>query len=212
MVGAAGGTPPKPMGQDTAYKFEGLQAGMLVEAQVSGVLGDGLRMVFLGYFEATVACDVLGMPHADWPKRFKHGAKATARILFVHPQTKTVGLGLCSHLATCQAYEPPMSIGARVHVNVQNVLNHAGALVLTAPTAEAAEAGSGALGALGGWMPRTEITDLQPRQTAEDALKTLRAGSVSKGVVVGVFVTITGVGPSVGLVVGLHETWGVTVG
>ena len=35
---------------------------------------------------------------------------------------------------------------------------------------------------------------------------------VPEGVVVGVFVTITGVGPSVGLIVGLHETWGVTVG
>ena len=35
---------------------------------------------------------------------------------------------------------------------------------------------------------------------------------IPEGVVVGAFVTIAGVGPSVGLVVGLHETWGAIVG
>lgn len=71
------GVPPKPLPQDTALKFESLQPGMVVSAQVSGVLADGLRVVFCGYFEGTISCESFGVATVDWPKLFAPGTKVS---------------------------------------------------------------------------------------------------------------------------------------
>ena len=183
---------PRPTTQETAYKFEGLSAGMLVEAQVSGVLGDGLRMVFLGYFEATVGCDALGGTGADWAKRFAKGTKLTARVLFVDPASKAVGLGVAPHLTACAAYAPPLPLGAPLATEVTQIVGSHGALLTATskPQKEEEEeekaAATAATAVVGGWLGRANIADLAPRQTADEALKALRVGARAAGVVVGV--------------------------
>ena len=61
----ADGAPPRVMGHETALKFEAVQPGMVVEAHVAGVLADGVRLVFCGYFEGTAACEALGVATAN---------------------------------------------------------------------------------------------------------------------------------------------------
>lgn len=56
---------PTPLPADAAMRFEALLPGMLVIAQVTGMLSDGIRMVFCGYFEGTVKDDHLGTSSSE---------------------------------------------------------------------------------------------------------------------------------------------------
>ena len=185
LASVGGSQVPRPMTQETAYKFEGLTAGMLVEAQVSGILGDGLRLVFLGYFEATVGMDALGSPSPDWAKRFPRGHKMSARVLFVDPATKAVGISLAPHLVGCAAFSPPLPLGAPLQTEVKQIMGSNGAIVAAVGSLgddEEEGEGGGAV-RVGGWLSRTNIADLAQRQTADDALKALRVGAKAAGVV-----------------------------
>jgi hypothetical protein len=51
LAAVGAGAPPTPLPQDAAMRFEALQPGMVVNAQVHRVLDDGLRVIFCGYFE-----------------------------------------------------------------------------------------------------------------------------------------------------------------
>ena len=192
---AAAAPVPRPLPSDTALKFEALQPGMLVDAQVSGVLADGLRLVACGYFEATARLDGLGGGvTSEWAKQFPRGRRVPARILWVDPTTKAIALSLAAHLARCVPYAPPLAVGTAVQTTVEAV-DRNGAIV-TANGAGGGGAGDdddddeeedGAGAACAGWLGRASIADLKPRQTSEDALKQLRVGGGSAGVVAGVW-------------------------
>ena len=117
------------------------------------------------------------------PKRFVPGTKVSARILFVHPGTKAIGLGLSKHLVSCTPYEPPLPLATPLRTSYEVVLK-AGALMNVAST-EAADGGAVPTAAFGAWLAKGAVADLRERQTAADALKKLKPGGVAKGVVLG---------------------------
>ena len=77
--------PPRVLGQDTAFRFEALQPGMLVEANVAGLLADGLRLVFCGYFDGTAACEALGVATAACARRHRIHSAGRKRNRSPHP-------------------------------------------------------------------------------------------------------------------------------
>ncbi|KAL4451480.1 hypothetical protein ABPG75_007142 [Micractinium tetrahymenae] len=87
-----------------AREWEGLNIGsllpgQLVTARVRNVLSDGLLCSFLTYFSGTVDPFHLGTDlAADWRKQFSPNQRLRARILWVDPSTKRVGLTLQRHL------------------------------------------------------------------------------------------------------------------
>ncbi|PRW20900.1 RRP5-like protein [Chlorella sorokiniana] len=76
-----------------------LLPGQLVTARVRNVLSDGLLTSFLTYFSGTVDPFHLGADlAADWRKQFSPNQRLRARILYVDPAAKRVGLTLQRHL------------------------------------------------------------------------------------------------------------------
>ena len=188
-VGEHGDWATRTLNQETALKFEGLQPGMIVDAKVVGVLGDGVRLVFCGYFEGTASCEDLGVATAAWPKKFVPGATVTARILWVHPATKAIALGLSKHLISCTPYAPQLPLATTLSASYEVVLK-GGALVSVAGDADGAPTGQNGNGGRGApisaWLAKSAVVDLKERQKAEDALKRLKVGGSARGVVVGV--------------------------
>ncbi|KOO24095.1 protein rrp5-like protein [Chrysochromulina tobinii] len=217
LASVGAGAPPLPLPQDTALRFEALQPGMVVSAQIAGFLADGLRLVFCGYFEGTVACDALGvampMTSPQWAKRFTVGAKVSARLLWVLPAHKAVGLSLVPSLVACIPYTPPRPLGSLVQTTTC-IVCPGGALIVAQAESDTSgvvsgdgaadddtgrsrkkarsatateEMGEGASGTLigGAWVARSQL-DLQPRQKAADALRQLKVGARHRGVVMGI--------------------------
>ncbi|KAH7661832.1 Nucleic acid-binding proteins protein [Dioscorea alata] len=77
-----------------------LVPGMMVNARVHSTLENGIMLSFLTYFTGTV--DVFHLqdyfPSSSWKDDYKHNKKVTARILFIDPTTRAVGLTLNSDL------------------------------------------------------------------------------------------------------------------
>ncbi|KAL4852689.1 rRNA biogenesis protein RRP5 [Chlorella vulgaris] len=95
---------PEAVATAVSHEWEGLNIGsllpgQLVTARVRNVLSDGLLCSFLTYFSGTVDPFHLGTDlTADWRKQFSPNQRLRARILFVDPETKRVGLSLQRHL------------------------------------------------------------------------------------------------------------------
>lgn len=89
---------------------DSLYPGMLVKATVNKVLGDGLWLNFLGYFNGSV--DIFHVSHTDedapvvfggldeLKEWFPTESTVQARILHVHPESKRIALTLLPHLLT----------------------------------------------------------------------------------------------------------------
>ncbi len=116
-AGGAGGAPPRataaPAAVAAALAAEwpgldlgALQPGALVAARVRARLSDGLLLSFLTFFTGTVDPFHVGgggAPPAE-------GARVRARVLYVDPATKRVGLSLAPHLVAggpAPALPPP---------------------------------------------------------------------------------------------------------
>lgn len=67
-----------------------------MSAKVRAVLPDGLLLSFLTYFTGTVDKFHLDedLPAADWAGKYSENQRLKARVLFVDPGTKRVGLTL----------------------------------------------------------------------------------------------------------------------
>ena len=55
----------RQLAHDVSLPFEGLRAGLLVNARVKSRLPDGLVLAFLGLFEGTVSWHHLGVDDVD---------------------------------------------------------------------------------------------------------------------------------------------------
>ncbi|KAF2307727.1 hypothetical protein GH714_031256 [Hevea brasiliensis] len=77
-----------------------LVPGMMVNARVQSTLENGIMLSFLTYFTGTV--DVLHLqnafPTSNWKDDYNNNKKVNARILFIDPSTRAVGLTLNQHL------------------------------------------------------------------------------------------------------------------
>lgn len=87
-----------------------LVPGTMVNARVQAILRNGLLLSFLTYFTGTV--DIFHLqdpfPSSNWKEKFPENARLKARILYVDPTTKAVGLTLNPHLI--QNKVPPMAV------------------------------------------------------------------------------------------------------
>ncbi|CAB4286937.1 unnamed protein product [Prunus armeniaca] len=92
-----------------------LVPGMLVNARVLSTLENGVMLSFLTYFTGTV--DIFHLqnsyPTLNWKEDYNQHKKASvnARILFIDPSTRAVGLTLNPHLVRNKAPPSPVKIG-----------------------------------------------------------------------------------------------------
>nr|XP_015898902.2 rRNA biogenesis protein RRP5 isoform X1 [Ziziphus jujuba var. spinosa] len=87
-----------------------LVPGMMVNARVLSTLENGVMLSFLTYFTGTV--DILHLqnsfPTTSWKDDYNQNKKVNARILFIDPSTRAVGLTLNPHLVHYKA--PPLHV------------------------------------------------------------------------------------------------------
>ncbi|PQQ21311.1 rRNA biogenesis protein RRP5 isoform X1 [Prunus yedoensis var. nudiflora] len=90
-----------------------LVPGMLVNARVLSTLENGVMLSFLTYFTGTV--DIFHLqnsyPTLNWKEDYNQHKKVNARILFIDPSTRAVGLTLNPHLVRNKAPPSPVKIG-----------------------------------------------------------------------------------------------------
>ncbi|XP_026418043.1 rRNA biogenesis protein RRP5-like isoform X1 [Papaver somniferum] len=98
-----------------------LVPGMMINARVKSTLENGIMLSFLTYFTGTA--DVFHLqnsfPTRTWQEDYEQNKKVNARILFIDPSTRAVGLTMNHHLVHNKA--PPSHVktgdiydGARV--------------------------------------------------------------------------------------------------
>lgn len=87
-----------------------LVPGMMVNARIQTTLENGIMLSFLTYFTGTVDKFHLqnAFPASDWKKQYEKNKKVNARILFIDPSSRAVGLTMNSHLLLNKA--PPLLI------------------------------------------------------------------------------------------------------
>ncbi|OVA06347.1 Ribosomal protein S1 [Macleaya cordata] len=87
-----------------------LVPGMMVNARVQSTLENGIMLSFLTYFTGTV--DVFHLqnsfPTRTWKDDYDQNKKVNARILFIDPSTRAVGLTMNPHLVHNKA--PPSHV------------------------------------------------------------------------------------------------------
>ncbi|KAK9088291.1 hypothetical protein Scep_027373 [Stephania cephalantha] len=90
--------------------FDLLLPGMLVNARVQATLENGVMLNFLTYFPGTVDIFHLhnSLPTKTWKDDYNQNKKVNARILFIDPSTRAVGLTLNPHLVHNKA--PPSHV------------------------------------------------------------------------------------------------------
>ncbi|WCJ34083.1 rRNA biogenesis protein RRP5 [Euphorbia peplus] len=96
-----------------------LVPGMMVNARVQSTLENGIMLSFLTFYVGTV--DMFHLQNtfspSNWKASYSNNDKVTARILFIDPSTRAVGLTLNQHLVHNHA--PP------VHVNIGDIYDSA---------------------------------------------------------------------------------------
>ncbi|KAF0907052.1 hypothetical protein E2562_014658 [Oryza meyeriana var. granulata] len=84
--------------------------GMMINARVNSVLENGVMLSFLTYFTGTA--DIFNLsnsfPSGSWKDDYIKNKKVNARILFVDPSTRAVGLTLNQHLLRLKV--PPINV------------------------------------------------------------------------------------------------------
>ncbi|KAJ8754493.1 hypothetical protein K2173_005654 [Erythroxylum novogranatense] len=96
-----------------------LSPGMMVNARVNSTLENGIMLSFLTYFTGTV--DLFHLQNifssSNWKDDYQKNKKVNARIIFIDPSTRAVGLTLNQHLVHKNA--PPF------HVKVGDIYDNA---------------------------------------------------------------------------------------
>ncbi|XP_051148647.1 rRNA biogenesis protein RRP5 [Andrographis paniculata] len=90
-----------------------LVPGMLVNARVQSTLENGIMLSFLTYFTGTV--DIFNLdkifPGPNWEQEYDKNMKFNARVLFIDPSTRAIGLTLNPHLVSNKALASFVKIG-----------------------------------------------------------------------------------------------------
>eukprot|EP00890_Picochlorum_soloecismus_P005949 jgi/Picsp_1/6355/NSC_03704-R1_protein rrp5 homolog len=84
----------KPISEWEGVNINSLVPGSLVSAKVRNVLSDGILVSFLTFFVGTIDPFHLGKD----AKSFIDGQKIKARIIYIEPTTKRIGLSVLPHL------------------------------------------------------------------------------------------------------------------
>ncbi|KAK1410921.1 hypothetical protein QVD17_37463 [Tagetes erecta] len=93
--------------------FNLLVPGMMVNARVRSTLENGIMLSFLTFFTGTVDIFHLGktLPNSNWKDEYPQNKKVNARILFIDPSTRAVGLTLNPHLVHNNAPPSLVKVG-----------------------------------------------------------------------------------------------------
>ncbi|KAL0691315.1 hypothetical protein Bca4012_090994 [Brassica carinata] len=96
----------------SGMSFDLLIPGMMVNARVQSALENGLLLGFLMYFTGTVDLFHLQNPlcNKSWKDEYNPTKMVNARILFIDPSTRAVGLTLNPHLVGNKA--PPLHVSS----------------------------------------------------------------------------------------------------
>ncbi|KAL1554555.1 rRNA biogenesis protein RRP5 [Salvia divinorum] len=90
-----------------------LVPGMMVNARVQSTLENGILLSFLTYFTGTV--DIFNLdktfPSSKWKNDYAKNIKFNARILFIDPSTRAVGLTLSPQLVSNKAPTSLVKVG-----------------------------------------------------------------------------------------------------
>ncbi|XP_041997837.1 rRNA biogenesis protein RRP5-like isoform X2 [Salvia splendens] len=90
-----------------------LVPGMMVNARVQSTLENGILLSFLTYFTGTV--DIFNLdktfPSSKWKNDYAKNIKFNARILFIDPSTRAVGLTLSPQLVSNKASTSLVKVG-----------------------------------------------------------------------------------------------------
>ncbi|CAL0321523.1 unnamed protein product [Lupinus luteus] len=90
-----------------------LVPGMMVNARVKSILENGVMLSFLTYFTGTV--DIFHLQNiysaSNWKDKYSESLKVIARILFIDPSSRAVGLTLNPHLVQNKAPPSHVKIG-----------------------------------------------------------------------------------------------------
>ncbi|KFK38561.1 hypothetical protein AALP_AA3G129700 [Arabis alpina] len=92
--------------------FDLLIPGMMVNARVQSVLENGILLDFLTYFNGTVDLFHLQNPlsNKSWKDEYNQNKTVNARIMFMDPSSRAVGLTLNPHLVSNKA--PPLHVSS----------------------------------------------------------------------------------------------------
>ncbi|XP_010464942.1 PREDICTED: rRNA biogenesis protein RRP5-like [Camelina sativa] len=92
--------------------FDLLIPGMMINARVQSVLENGILFDFLTYFNGTVDLFHLKNPlsNKSWKDEYSQNKTVNARILFIDPSSRAVGLTLNPHLVCNKA--PPLHVSS----------------------------------------------------------------------------------------------------
>ncbi|CAO2824133.1 unnamed protein product [Amaranthus hypochondriacus] len=87
-----------------------LVPGMMISARIQSTLENGIMLSFLTYFTGTVDMFHLqnSFPASDWKKLYDINKKVNARILFIDPSSRAIGLTMNPHLLLNKA--PPLLV------------------------------------------------------------------------------------------------------
>lgn len=93
--------------------FNLLVPGMMVNARVLSTLENGILLSFLTFFTGTADVFHLGktLPDSKWKDEYPQNKKVNARILFIDPSSRAVGLTLNPHLINNNAPPSLVKIG-----------------------------------------------------------------------------------------------------
>ncbi|PWA39554.1 RNA binding protein [Artemisia annua] len=93
--------------------FNLLVPGMMVNARVRSTLENGIMLSFLTFFTGTADVFHLGktLPTSKWKDEYPQNKKVNARILFIDPSTRAVGLTLNPHLVHNNAPPALVKVG-----------------------------------------------------------------------------------------------------
>ncbi|AAG51058.1 rRNA biogenesis protein, putative, 3' partial; 75505-85642, partial [Arabidopsis thaliana] len=94
----------------SGMSFDLLIPGMMVNARVQSVLENGILFDFLTYFNGTVDLFHLKNPlsNKSWKDEYNQNKTVNARILFIDPSSRAVGLTLSPHVVCNKA--PPLHV------------------------------------------------------------------------------------------------------
>ncbi|XP_024021580.1 rRNA biogenesis protein RRP5 isoform X2 [Morus notabilis] len=93
--------------------FDLLIPGMMVDARVQSTLENGVMLSFLTYFTGTVDMFHLqnSFPATSWRDDYNKNKKVNARILFIDPSSRAIGLTLNPHLVCNKSPPSHVKIG-----------------------------------------------------------------------------------------------------
>uniref|UniRef100_M4BJB6 rRNA biogenesis protein RRP5 n=1 Tax=Hyaloperonospora arabidopsidis (strain Emoy2) TaxID=559515 RepID=M4BJB6_HYAAE len=102
----------KAVTRGDSFTLKQLVPGMLLNVRVEDVLANGLSVMFLTFFTATVEQNHMSLPcESGWEESYRKGMKARARIMTIDYVAKKITLSMAPHVVHLQVPSSPFAVG-----------------------------------------------------------------------------------------------------